>query len=507
RTLPPGRDRVRRRCSELAVGWVLTFGRHTVTRALAALGRTEQDWTAWHRLFSRARFDPDAAGRALVTETRPFVPAADPYVAAVDTTILSRHSRRLPGGSWWRAAGAAPFARGLRRGQRLLSLHWLALRAASGYGWAVPLRRPPAFPASAQPSGEPPRREWEAARDATSWLRAALDAAGQAEQPLVIVGDGACDTADLYRTAPERTVLLTRAARNRTRYALPTPAAPHTRGARRRSGEHMPTPAELLRVPRGWTRVTLMIRGRRRRVRARLIAPVLVKPASGCPLFLVVAHGAGRRAAPRRRQPWFGLVTAVPDGNVGWQPPADLGTLLGWAWQRWEEEFAHREEKTTLGMDQPPASSAAGTVLTPQWVAWLYAVLALAGLRVWGQDPPPHAATTRWWRGSQRWTLGQVLQGLRAELGNQGGISARLGGHRGHSARIGARRDAAGQCDACRRPHLTLAGACAAGLPPPRTRHRRSSGRSTAPLAAPKKPKSRQETGRPKRPPPLQFPG
>lgn len=421
RTLPPGQDRVRRRFGDLAVGWVLTLGRHTVTRALAALGHTEEDWTAWHRLFNRARFDPAAAGCAVVGETLAFVPAAEPYVVAVDTTILGRHSRRLPGSSWWRAPATAPFARGLRRGQRFLSLHALMPRTAAGFGRAVPLRLLPAFPASAQPTGEPPRREGEAAREAIVWLRTTLDAAGRADQPLVVVGDGAYDTAELYRALPERTVLLARAARNRALFALPDPAAPRTRGARRRYGDRRPTPAEVLREPRGWAAVTLTMRGRSRRVRAKVVGPVLVRLAAGTPLFLVVTHGAGRRIAPHRRQPWFGLVTAVPDGKGGWTPPADLVTMLGWAWQRWEVEIAHREEKTTLGMDQPPASSAAGTVLTPQWVAWLGAVLVLAGLRVWGQGPPPHAATTRWWRGSQRWTLGQVLQGLRAEVGNLDG--------------------------------------------------------------------------------------
>jgi len=414
--LPTGQRRVAVRLQWLALGWVLALGRHTVTRALAALGRTEADWTAWCRLFSQRRFREEDAAAATLAATLAHAPADQPYVAVVDGTLLRRSSRRMPGASWWPAPGAPHFARGLAAAQRFVGLHWLAPRTADGHGRAVPLRLLPAFPASAAPSGEPPRREWEAARDAVAWLREALDAAGRAAQPLVVVGDGAYDTAHLLRALPARTVLVVRTARNRALFALPDPDPPRRRGGRRKYGERLPAPREWTHAAGGWTALRLRIRGRERRLQARLEGPLLVQSAPDRPCFLVVVRGVGHGTPKRRRAPWFGLVTAVPDGAGGWAPPADLATLLGWAWQRWEVEIVHRELKTTLGLGESPAWSAAGTVALAQWVAWLDAALLLAGLRVWGSGPAPTARTACWWRGGARWTLAQVLQGVRAEV-------------------------------------------------------------------------------------------
>lgn len=413
--LPTRQQRVARRLLWLALGWALTLGRHTLTRALAALGLVDADWSAWCRLFSRGRFPEAAAAARTLAATLPLAPADRPYVVAVDGTILFRHSRTMPGASWWPAPATAPFARGLRPGQRHVGIHWLAPPTETGHGRAVPLRLLPAFAPSAAPSGLPPRREWEAARDAVAWVRAELDAAGRAAQPLVVVGDGAYDRAPLLRALPERTVLVVRTARNRALFALPDPAAP-----RRRYGARLPTPADVLTRKTGWDALTLQVRGRPRHLRAQVAGPLLVKPASARPCFLVAVRGVDH-GAPRRRAPWHGLVTAVPDGAGGWTLPADLATVLGWAWQRWEVEVAHRELKTTLGLGESPAWSAAGTVALAQWVVWLHAVLLLAGIRVWGMGRAETARTARWWPGGARWSLGQLLQGLRAELAEAGG--------------------------------------------------------------------------------------
>ncbi len=49
-------QRVYERVRTLLLGELLAVSRHTVTQLLMALGLTEEDWSAWYRLFSRARF-------------------------------------------------------------------------------------------------------------------------------------------------------------------------------------------------------------------------------------------------------------------------------------------------------------------------------------------------------------------------------------------------------------------------------------------------------------------
>jgi hypothetical protein len=102
-----------------------------------------------------------------------------------------------------------------------------------------------------------------------SWLRGELDAAGRREQLLLTVGDGSYDSAELWTSLPERTVLLARTARNRALFALPVPE-PKRRGARRKYGERARTPAAWLQEHSGWQEATLEVRGRRITTRYRV---------------------------------------------------------------------------------------------------------------------------------------------------------------------------------------------------------------------------------------------
>ena len=48
-------ERPYRRCVALVLGSVFAFARHTLSQLLLTLGVTEQDWSAWYRLFSAPR--------------------------------------------------------------------------------------------------------------------------------------------------------------------------------------------------------------------------------------------------------------------------------------------------------------------------------------------------------------------------------------------------------------------------------------------------------------------
>ena len=47
---------------------LFAFGRHTITQLLLTLGLTEEDWSAWYRLFSQARFVEEKMAEVMVAE-------------------------------------------------------------------------------------------------------------------------------------------------------------------------------------------------------------------------------------------------------------------------------------------------------------------------------------------------------------------------------------------------------------------------------------------------------
>jgi hypothetical protein len=224
-------ERVFRRAVALLFGELFALGRHTVTQLLRTLGATDQDWSAWYRLFSRPRFVEAVLASQLLVETLRHVAEPNPYVTTVDGVRIPRSGKLVAGSSWWPGQNTAPFDPGLARGQRFVEATWLTPEEGS-YCRAVPLRWWPAPTEKAVACAAPPCKEWEAGLAAWHWVRQELDAHGRADQVLVGVADGNYDTQGIWRELPERTVLVVRCARNRALYALPPGRTGRRGGAR-----------------------------------------------------------------------------------------------------------------------------------------------------------------------------------------------------------------------------------------------------------------------------------
>jgi hypothetical protein len=399
----------------LVVGHLCAFGRQTITQALVALGLTAHDWSAFYRLFGVPRLDYDQLTRCFLGEWLTSVPPDGPLVVVMDAVQIPRASGRMPGTSWLKAPRTPAFRPGIHRAQRFEHLAGLLPRAETGYSRAVPLRFMPAFPPKARPAaGVAPQTEGAAGLAALSWLRSELDLAGRTEQRVLAIADGQYSGQACWRTLPERVDLMARCPRNRALYALPTP--PAGRGRPRLYGARAPRPDAWLTERAGWQQTTIVARGRSIPLTYRVEGPALVRGAPERPLFLLVVRGVAAGAGHRERPPTFWLVSAVPDGAGGWTLPWPVAELLAWAWQRWEIEVTHRELKAEFGLGETQCWGPVSAVLAVQCVAWAYAVLVLAGYRVWGLAPGPVPPPGRWWTGARRWSLGRLWQGLRQEL-------------------------------------------------------------------------------------------
>lgn len=88
-------ERPYRRAVGLILGELFSFARHTLTQGLLALGIKDGDWSAWYRLFSRARFDEAELGKCLLQETLEDVSPTELYAAAVDSTSFHRSSLKM----------------------------------------------------------------------------------------------------------------------------------------------------------------------------------------------------------------------------------------------------------------------------------------------------------------------------------------------------------------------------------------------------------------------------
>lgn len=417
-----GQERIYLRLVHLSLGSVLSLGRQTLTQVLVTLGLGGEDWSAWHRLFNRARVPIAQLQQGLIGQLAQVVPATEPVLAVVvDGTQLPRTSRSMPGVGFTRNPRTPPWRRGIHLAQRYVGISALLPRSATGDSRAIPLQWKLLRTAKTTAMGEEPERsEPGGALELMQWLRGAWDAVGRVAQPLLVLGDGAYSTAAVLSQLPERTALLARCAKNRALYAVPTYRATG-RGRQRRYGERGPTPQQVLRKRTGWQQVTFMVRGRQVSPLVHLSGPWLVKGAPFCPVMLLVVRGVdrGRGTTRRQREPHFLLVTVRMPSEDEWELPLPLAELLAWAWQRWEVEVMHRELKSGFGLGEQQAFSDQGAATVIPWLLWVYALLILTGYLTWGLGPGTTPDLGRWWQ-ARRWSIGRLHQALRAEVWQAG---------------------------------------------------------------------------------------
>ncbi len=405
-------ERIYQRAVALLLAEVFVFARHTITQLLMALGLVEQDWSAMYRVFSQGRFRYERASEVLFQESLKHIEVDEIYVVAGDATQTPRNSHKVEGVSWLRNWRTPPFRVGIHQAQRWFNGCWM-MPVEQGYSRAMPLKWLPAFTEKAYCQITAPCTEWAAALQFLNWLLRQLSGRGRTQQRILILGDGNYDTLDLWRRLPERVILLARSARNRALYYLPTAQMHRSR----KYGEHAPEPQAFWREKSGWKRMTLLLRGRQRRLQYRVEGPFLRKGAADTPLFLLIVRGQKytHHGRVQRRDPRPYLVNAVQDVNGNWTLPLDPATLIFWAWQRWEIEVCHRELKSNFGLGNKQCWNPHAAVVSVQWSAWVYALLLLSAYRTWGLCGGPQVPT-RWWRGARRWSLNTLWRAYRAEL-------------------------------------------------------------------------------------------
>ena len=403
--------RIYRRVLALVMAELFAFGRHTITQLLLTLGLTDEDWSAWYRLFSLKRFDEEETGSVMLGEMLTEVEVSEPFVVGVDGFHIPRCSQRMPGSCWMRGLKTAKFKPGIQRGQRFVEGSWLT-PMVNGYRRAIPIRCLSAFTAKAIPSAEKTRTEVEAGLIFLQWVRAEMDKKGHHKQCLVTLADGGYDTLKYWAGLPERAIGIVRTARNRCLYELPAATA----HGNCKYGEKVPAPHMWLKKRKGLDYQEITVRGQVRRMRYRIEGPFIRDGLPEIPLMLIVIGGGKRPPGSRRKRynPCFFLVSAVLVDGV-WSLPLPLVTLLAWLWQRWELEVAHRQMKSGLGLGEKQCWNDQATVATVQWSVWIYALLILSGFRAWGNDcglKPPGL----WRTAPRRWSFNTLWRSFRMEM-------------------------------------------------------------------------------------------
>jgi len=404
-----------------ALGSLCALGRRTVSRAIFALGRQQQDWSAEYKLHARCRWEPNDLFQPVLQRAMPWCKGR--YLAvAIDDTRLRKTGKHIPGASYGRDPMSPPFQCNLVLGLRFLQCSLLLplYRDTKASPRALPIRFRE-VPVLQRPRRSAPAEEWkqyrreqkqhsiaQAAVAGLPDLRRSADRAGAAKKTLLVIADNTyCNRATFHNEIPGVEIL----ARARKDLRLCFPAAP---GSRAFYGAEKFTPEQVRQDESvAWKKVRVFYGGQYRTLRYKERTRVLWQSGAGrrwvrLIILAPIPYQVAGRPRKYYRDPAYLLTTDLE---------ATVHELIQMYLDRWQIEVNHREEKDTLGVGQAQVRSPRSVPRQPAFVVAAYSALLLAALLAFGPGRTEHfAALPKWRKHSSRPSCQDLVTMLRNEL-------------------------------------------------------------------------------------------
>jgi hypothetical protein len=414
-------SRSHRRAVGQAIGILASFGRRTLSRAICALGRQQQDWSAEYKLHARADWKPGRLFQPVLEKGLPFCRGRY-VVAAIDDTRLHKTGRHIQSAFYQRDPLSPKFRFNLMFGLRFLQISLLVplYRIQKAAARALPVRFEE-VPALRHPRRQAPREEWLAYRQAVKKnnlsthavriiadLRNSIDEAGQWRKRLLIVGDGSFCNRTLFRQAMDRTEIISRARRD-------LKLCQRASGGTGRFYDLVKFTPEQIRQDDAliWRKARLFHGGQWRKVRYKELTGIYWQSGAGQrPLRLFVVAPVPYQAPGRKRKyyrdPAFLLTTDLY---------ATAREMLQAYFDRWQIEVNHREEKDTLGVGQAQVRSCRSVPRQPAFAVAAYSALLLAALLTFGPERDSrYPPLPKWRRNADRPSCLDLITLLRKEI-------------------------------------------------------------------------------------------
>jgi hypothetical protein len=416
-----GQKRSQLRATAQVVGSLVSFGRRTLSRALWAQGRQQQDWSADYKLHARAEWRVADLFQPILERALPWCGGRYMNVA-LDDTRLHKTGRHIQTAFYQRDPLSPKFRFNLMLGLRFLHLALLLplYRKQKASPRGLPVRFVE-VPAVQRPRRQAPAEEWTAYRqtvkqhnlstaavETLQQLRQSLDAAGAAGKGLLAVGDNSFCNRTLFRGAFDRIEVLARARRD-TKLCRRAPAESRCFYDPSKFTPEQVRQDETL----AWKKVRIFHGGQWRKVRYKEVRDVYWQTAAGqrpLRLFVVapIPYPAPGRKRKYYRDPAYLLTTDLR---------GTAREILQPYFDRWQIEVNHRDLKDTLGVGQAQLRSARSVPRQPALVVAGYSALLLAGLIAFGAQRHEHyQPLPKWRRNASRPSCLDLITLLRKEM-------------------------------------------------------------------------------------------
>lgn len=401
---------------------LVCMGQHTITNLITTGGRQYEDWTAEYRLYSHGRIDCEKVFGQVGKEVFN-LNGERRLVTALDDSLLKKTGRKIPGVKWARDPMGPPFQVNFTRGQRVIQMS--AAISEGGQASMIPvIFRDASTPEKPKKNASP--EDWEIYKEESKVRRLSVlgvkcikdmrEKRGKGSALWVAV-DGSYTNQTVLNDLPENTVLIGRIRSDAKLYHLPDDVLVcNGAGRKRLYGAPAPTPEEIrtdeaipYQLVKAYasgkihefkvkTMKNLRWRGsgKRHTLRLVVIAPLHYRLSAGSRLLY--------------RKPAYLICT---------DPEIPVNELLQAYLWRWGIETNFRDEKTILGTGQAQVRNPNSVKYIPQMMVTSYALLLLAGIKIWGVKGVPDLGNTPKWQNhmkKRRLSTLDLIKRLRYEL-------------------------------------------------------------------------------------------
>ena len=376
---------------ELITGWVFA-PRRTVLGMLRA-GGIQRHHSAFHRMFSQAKWSVDAVGLAVYDLIRKFVPQETVFLAG-DDTLLSRRGLKI-------------FGTGMHRDPLLSSRGFTVVRW--GHCWVVlcvVIQSPRsegryfALPILARlylskSAAEKWKRAYRTKPELMLEMLKRVHLHDQ-QQSLHFLGDSAFTSASMLSKMPAEIDVTGRILCNSRIHQPAPPRLPGQRGRTRVRGERLATPTEMLDA-KGLRRVDLKLyENSKYRMRLAEQTGCLFKAPNRRVKVVAVEHLRGGRG----REVFYSTVTS-----------AKAEQILHWFSWRWPIEVTFHDSKQHLGLGEAENRKPKAVRRTVPTGLLMYTMVVL-----WHEcirkKPAP---TLRKWTGKDQASFAEMVAALRTD--------------------------------------------------------------------------------------------
>lgn len=271
-------------------GTLCSLGRRTISRAICAVGRQHQDWSADYKIFSRSQWEPERLFTPVLKEYCTRYPINQPVCVPFDDIKLAKSGRKVKSAFWQRDPLSPPFHVNFLYGLRFMhaSLIFPHYRDGdfSARGYPVRFVECPAVKKPGKKATAEERAEYSKAvkshslsyqgLDIIKGLRIDLDRLGETERKMIVPVDGSLCNRTILLKALERVEVVGR-CRKDARLCFPAPV-----GGRRKYGEERFSPEAVRKdetIP--WQTTRIHFGGAWRDIRHKEIQNVLWQRGAG----------------------------------------------------------------------------------------------------------------------------------------------------------------------------------------------------------------------------------